>query len=60
MNGYYFHSDLAQYEYLEKLLSQNWPYIQLHFGNFVVDATKVIIYTGNVVEYARRNNLFEF
>lgn len=60
MNGYYFHSDLVQYEYLEKLLSQNWPYIQLHFGNFVVDATKVIIYTGNVVEYARRNNLFEF
>jgi hypothetical protein len=60
MNGYYFHSDLAQYEHLEKLLSQNWPYIQLHFGNFVVDATKAIIYTGNVVEYARRNNLFEF
>jgi hypothetical protein len=44
----------------EKLLSQNWPYIQMHFGNFVVDATRVIIYTGNVVEYARRNHLFKF
>jgi hypothetical protein len=60
MNGYYFHSDLKQYEYLEKLLSHNWPYIQLHFGNFVVDATRVIIYTGNVVEYARKNSLFKF
>ena len=60
INGYYFHSDLEKYEYLEKLLSQNWPYIQMHFGNFVVDATRVIIYTGNVVEYARRNHLFKF
>jgi len=59
MNGFYFHSDLEKYEYLEELLSHNWPYIQLHFGNFVVDATKAIIYTGHVVEYARRNNLFK-
>jgi hypothetical protein len=44
----------------EKLLSQNWPYIQMHLGNFGVDATRVIIYTGNVVEYARRNHLFKF
>jgi hypothetical protein len=59
MNGYYFHSDLEKYEQLERLLHRGWPYVQMHFGNFVVDATKVIIHTGHLVAYARRNNLFK-
>ena len=44
INGYYFHSDLDKYEYLGKLLSQNWPHIQMRFGTFVLSATGVIIY----------------
>jgi hypothetical protein len=59
MNGGYFHSDLEKYEELNKLLSRGWPYVQMHFGDFVVDATRVIIYTGYVVEYARKNHLFK-
>ncbi len=59
MNGYYFHSDLEKYEQLEKLLSRGWPFVQMHFANFVVDATRVIIYMGHLVEYARKINLFK-
>jgi hypothetical protein len=59
MNGVYFHSDLDKYAQLEEALSRGWPYVQMHFGNFVVDATRVILYTGVVVEYARKNNLFK-
>jgi hypothetical protein len=59
MNGGYFHSDLERYAELNEQLGRGWPYVQMHFGNFVVDATRVIIYTGHVIEYARRNNLFK-
>ena len=60
MNGGYFHSDLDKYAQLEEALSRSWPYVQMHFGNFVVGAIPVILYTGHVVEYARRNNLYKF
>jgi hypothetical protein len=59
MNGGYFHSDLERYEQLVELLDRGWPYVQMHFENFVVNATRVIIYTGHVVEYARKNDLFK-
>lgn len=60
MNGYYFHGDLEKYEQLEKLMARGWPFVQMHFGNFVVDATKVIIHMGHLVAYARKNDLFRF
>lgn len=60
INGYYFHSDMEKYEQLEKLLSYGLPYVKMHFANFVVDATKIIIYLGHLVEYARKNDLFKF
>jgi hypothetical protein len=60
MNGGYFHSDLEKYEQLNELLDRGWPYVQLHFADFVVDATRIIIHTGHVVEYARKHNLLKF
>ncbi len=34
--------------------------VQVHFGDFVVNATGVVLYTGVVVEYGKEHNLLEF
>ncbi len=60
MNGGYFHSDLEKYEELEKAPSRGWRVVQAHFGDFVVNATRVVLYTGVVVEYGKEHNLVKF
>lgn len=60
INGYYFHNDLEKYDQLEKMFGFGLPFVKAHFVNFVVDATRVIIYLGHLAAYAMRKGLLKF
>lgn len=59
LNGYYFHRDLEKYEQLDKMLSFSLPFVKAHFANFVIDATRIIIFVGHLTAYAMKHNLLK-
>ena len=60
LNGYYFHNDDDKYVTLERMLGHELAFVKAHFMEFLIQATGIIIYTGNVVAYALKNNHFRF
>ena len=60
INGYYFHSDGDKLSRLKQLLPHEGMLVRNQFLSYLVDATRQVIYVGNVVTIALKENLFKF
>ena len=60
INGCYFHSDPEKLSRLKQLLPHEGMLVRNQFLSYLVDATRQVIYLGNVVTIALHENLFRF
>lgn len=60
INGYYFHSDLKKLTILNRILPHERMLIRFQFLNFLLDATRQVLYVDNIIKVALRENLFKF
>ncbi len=60
INGYYFHFDPDATSELERLMATDPAMIRWRFLNFIVDATRQVLYVGAIVKAALRDNHFDF
>lgn len=60
INGYYFHSDPKKLTILNKILPHERMLIRFQFLNFLLDATKQVLYVDNIINVALKEGLFKF
>ena len=60
INGYYFHNDARKVSMLKRLLPHESMLVRNQFLNYLVDATRHVLYVGNVITVALKENLFKF
>jgi len=60
INGYYFHGDHEKLSRLKQLLPHEGMLVRNQFLSYLVDATRQVMYVGNVVTIALKENLFKF
>jgi hypothetical protein len=58
INGYYFHSDERKYLFLRSLLPYERMLIRSIFLNFLLDATKQVLYINNIIKAGLNEGLF--
>ena len=59
INGYYFHNNSKKMFELKRLLPQESMLVRNHFLNFLVDATRQILYVSNIITIALKEDLFK-
>lgn len=59
INGYYFHNDSEKMAMLKRLLPHESMLVRNHFLNFLVDATRQILYVSNIITIALKEDLFK-
>lgn len=60
LNGQYFHDDLAHREFLKSLSPFIYTDLRAKFLNFVIQASRVILYMGVLVNTALQDGSFQF
>ena len=57
INGYYFHNDLKKMNILRQLLPHVRMLARTQFLNFLVEATRQVLYVSNIIRYAQEQGL---
>jgi hypothetical protein len=60
INGYYFHSDTNKLCILNKLLPHERMLVKNQFLNFLLDATRQVLYVANIIKVALKEGYFRF
>jgi len=58
INGYYFHSDMDKLRILKQLLPHERMLIKNQFLNFLLDATRQVLYVDNIIRVALKDGYF--
>ncbi len=59
INGYYFHNDSKKMFELKRLLPHESMLVRNHFLNFLVEATRQILYVSNIITIALKEGLLK-
>ncbi len=60
INGYYFHCDQKKLTILNKILPHEKMLIKFQFLNFLLDATRQVLYMDNIINASLKEGLFKF
>ena len=60
INGFYFHSDINKINILKRQIPTERILTKQQFYNFITDATRSVLYVGNLVKCSLREGLFLF